>query len=256
MAAATATAAPPTPIPITLIPILVTNDVDAQDSSHQIFYHSITAMTQVPAISSKSFEELRALHYSVHRDFYALAACRTATKQKPPLAIDVKKPEAGSRKYRGPTITFKVGEESPELFLVHGSVLTGASDFVRLALQRDWQEATSRVIPLPEDEPDIFEIYQAWLYDRSIYTQYWLGAEEAADEAVRLLKAWILGDKLMDGKFKDAIMDVLIGRMNDTGSLAGYRRLAGFVYSKTPDGSPPRRLITVTMTLPYPTFKS
>ena len=220
-----------------------------QDPNQGDIHHSITSRLE---LRSLSFEELRVTHYAATDGIQRRYAKSASTTQNVPVALSVERPENGSRRYRGPVITFKVGNENSELFMIHESLVTGSSEFARLALQREWKEAADRIIPLPEDEPDIFEIYQAWLYDRSIYTEYWLGSEESADEAVRLLKAWGLGDKLLDTQFKDAIMDALIGRMNDiasycaSGTLSGYRRLIAVVYNKTPDDSAPRRLMIVS----------
>ncbi|KAI5358143.1 Putative SKP1/BTB/POZ domain superfamily protein [Septoria linicola] len=205
-------------------------------------FQSITASL----LESISLEELRLRDYGAGRTPLTTAKPNLCSGPSgPPVKLTVRSAENGSSEFRGTMLTFEVGADNPESFLIHEGVAKRASEFVRLALQRDWQEATNRIISLPDDEPDIFEIYQSWLYERKIYTPFWLGAEQSADEPVRLVKAWALGDKLLDIDFKDAVMDALINRMRSISpAFAGYRRLNAFIYSITPDKSAPRRLMT------------
>ena len=203
-------------------------------------YYNITATTPYAQLST---EELRLRDYHASRT--PVFAPDPSKEAGEVLKLSVQKPESGSGKFRGPVITFVVGTKDAETFAIHQNVVSKQSAFVRLALQGNWQEAKSRVIPLPDDDPKTFEIYQAWLYDRKIYTDRWIVGFTGLDtEPRRLLKAWILGDKLLDTNFKDALMDALIGRLSDTEAFAAFRAATSFIYTRTPDGSAPRRLLT------------
>ncbi|KAK5715975.1 hypothetical protein LTR15_009800 [Elasticomyces elasticus] len=61
------------------------------------------------------------------------------------------------------TIVFSVGgsEGLPfQRFVVHENAVRPVAEFVKLALTGEWKEATERTIPLPEDEPAVFHVYQ------------------------------------------------------------------------------------------------
>jgi hypothetical protein len=70
----------------------------------------------------------------------------------------------------GEVVIFLVGTHEPRRFTVHENIVKASSEFVRLALRGDWAEASSRIIPLPEDEPAVFSVYQHWLYNGLIHT--------------------------------------------------------------------------------------
>ena len=74
-------------------------------------------------------------------------------------------------RFNGEAIVFLVGGDAPKRFIVHEGLVKPRSDFVRLALRGDWKEAQERTIPLPEDDPNIFSVYQRWLYAGLIHTR-------------------------------------------------------------------------------------
>ncbi|KAK3621710.1 hypothetical protein LTR56_022474 [Elasticomyces elasticus] len=117
-------------------------------------------------------------------------------------------------------------------FAMHEGLVSSASEFVRLALRGEWREADQRVIPLPEDEPVVFNEYQTWLYSRRI---------SPFSTLEKLVKCYILADKLMDVEFRDAVMDYVLVHIRSTTSFAPS--LANLVYGSTPEGSPLRRLM-------------
>ena len=137
-------------------------------------------------------------------------------------------------------IVFVVGTDTPERFTVHESLIKPRSEFVRLALRGDWQEARERTIPIPDDDPDIFSVYQQWLYVGFIHTCSNTVFTQPDDEYTTLVKAYILGEKVMDHNFKDSIADAIVEKLHimrrfDTG-------LTTLVFDNTPSTSPLRRL--------------
>lgn len=109
---------------------------------------------------------------------------------------------------------------------------------------------TERTITLPDDEPAVFSIYQSWLYTSKLLTR----SEEneyAIDPEYRLLvKAYILGEKLIDQDFKDCIADALVEKFdafNDINASATALdqfdlSLTGLVFKSEPAVSPLRKL--------------
>jgi hypothetical protein len=137
---------------------------------------------------------------------------------------------------KGDVVVFVVGTDAPERFTIHENLIKPSSEFVRLALRGEWKEAQERVIPLAEDDPSVFSVYQQWLYSGLIHTR----CDLSDDEFNTLVKAYILGEKIIDQHFKDSVADALIEK------LCSLRRfdttLTNLVFDNTPSASPLRRL--------------
>lgn len=133
------------------------------------------------------------------------------------------------------TVTFVLGEQDPECFVVHENVVEPHSEFVRLALNRDWKEAKERIIKLPDVEPNVFEMYHCWLYHiqpcRNSYTTSY----------TTLVKAYCLGERLIDINFKDVVIDSIVQELKMTSAFD--LGLVQLVYENTPEKSPLRRLL-------------
>lgn len=73
-----------------------------------------------------------------------------------------------------------------------------------------WLESTQRTIQLPEDEAEIFGIYVHWLYYGTLPVCCNDSGLPENQEYLKLVKAYTLGDKLMDTKFQNAAIDAII----------------------------------------------
>lgn len=139
-------------------------------------------------------------------------------------------------------IFFDVGKDAPKRFTIHEDLVTPRSEFVALALKREWKEAQQRTIPLPDDEPDVFKLYKKWIYYCRIFSMNGTAANQQGDgEYCLLVKAYILGEKLVDNHFKDAIIDCIIDKLRSTAMFD--LRLTNPIYNHTPETSPLRRLL-------------
>jgi hypothetical protein len=137
-------------------------------------------------------------------------------------------------------VTFRVGIDAPKDFVVHEGVIAPGSEFVRLALRGDWKEARERIIPLPEDDPEVFAVYQRWLYGGHICTSTVDLEPGSMDEYELLVHAYILGEKFADVGFRDCITDAIIDKLSQQ---TRFRlRLTDEVYNNTPSKSPLRSL--------------
>lgn len=56
-------------------------------------------------------------------------------------------------------MTAVVGTEKKE-YNVHEQILCANSPFFKAAFEEEWAEGRERTIPLPEDDPEVFELYQ------------------------------------------------------------------------------------------------
>lgn len=136
-------------------------------------------------------------------------------------------------------LKFRVGPEEA-VYTLHENAIVSRSEFVRLALRHDWKEAQERCISMPEDDATAFEVYQTWLYTGTVFTNAVIDAQESDDEYGVLVRAYLLGQKLMDNDFKDTIIDAIVNKLLTTG-LFDIRQ-TGTVYDNTPKGAPLRRL--------------
>jgi hypothetical protein len=144
------------------------------------------------------------------------------------------------RRLNGDVIVFLVGTSTPQRYSIHERLVSPRSEFVRLALRGPWKEAQERIINLPEDDSVVFSVYQQWLYGGLIHTCRDTSFSGADDEYETLAKAYILGEKLMDHDFKDAVTDAIVEKLR---SLRRFdTSLTNLVFSNTPSGSPLRRL--------------
>lgn len=121
---------------------------------------------------------------------------------------------------------------------MHEELARKQSAFFEAAFGRDWKEAKEKMFPLLDDTPDTFRIYFHWAYSRRIFCE---PMHIFKDETIRahhnlLIRTYILGDKLQDSDFQDAIMDVFIACCREN-SIWPIRHMS-FVFKNTLDNSP------------------
>jgi hypothetical protein len=62
-------------------------------------------------------------------------------------------------------ITVLVGEgEAQKSFIVHKELICTRSEFFRVSMKEVWNQGKEGVIPLPEDDPQVFALYVQSLY--------------------------------------------------------------------------------------------
>lgn len=102
-----------------------------------------------------------------------------------------------------------VGDQQ-ETFGVHERLMRASSPFFDKAMSPEWQESVQRIIRLPEDEPEIFQLYVHWLYFGTLPVFCDEPGHLGNTEYLDLAKAYTLGDKLMDTMFQDTVIDAII----------------------------------------------
>jgi hypothetical protein len=134
-------------------------------------------------------------------------------------------------------------------FLVHKDKLLQRSTFFKAACSERWQQSGSKAVELPEDIPDIFEIYIHCVYrdevDLGDLSQR-IGEESAEvnDDYVafdRLIRTWCLADKLGDLVSANALMDYFVD-YSDRIHLVPAPKLCGLAYDMSMEGSCIRQL--------------
>ncbi|KAF2130162.1 hypothetical protein P153DRAFT_290245 [Dothidotthia symphoricarpi CBS 119687] len=129
-----------------------------------------------------------------------------------------------------------VGEKK---FRIHKTHLRSSSDFFKNATKAEWTDPDdpAKPIDLSDESPDTFEAYGHWLYSRKI-----LAKEELGATWNHLAHLYVLGEKLMDKTFQDAVIDTMIG-FNGSKRTTPASDAIIIIYKGTPGGSPARRLM-------------
>lgn len=128
-----------------------------------------------------------------------------------------------------------------KLYHIHKRLLLGAS---RLLQRSDGS------VDLPNEEPRLFQVYMEWLYGNRSKTVFKaINAHEVTVTATgtedmpgarALIELYLLGERLRDVKFKNAVVDAYIKAVQKaTNSPACF---AAQIYSQLPTDSPFRHL--------------
>lgn len=147
----------------------------------------------------------------------------------------------------GGIIQVIVGSDSLVTLYVHENVICASSDFFKAAMSSDWKESRERSIELRDDEPDAFQIYQHWLYCGTIPTRNGDADMKSNIEYLELAKAYVLGDKLRDGNFKDVIIDAALHKSSSVISDGAYlfpgEDVVRCIYDNTPKSCEARHFL-------------
>ncbi|KAK5120435.1 hypothetical protein LTR85_006374 [Meristemomyces frigidus] len=116
--------------------------------------------------------------------------------------------------FAAPAVQVKVGQAATTFF-VNGDLLCSTSDYFKTVLKQEWREGKRRVVELPTDAADSFNAYMNWLHNRTVVLGYNDGQNPLLEiNFDDLTDAYALGDKLLDGDFKDAVTDAVVVSMN------------------------------------------
>ncbi|PVI07048.1 hypothetical protein DM02DRAFT_609425 [Periconia macrospinosa] len=157
-------------------------------------------------------------------------------------------------------ITVTVGdEEEKRSFKIHEDAICDRSSFFRNSMKPEWaaMRPDPRVIDLPEDSPEAFALYRTWLYCGKLAI---LPAENDNNNSIAgnsstlgtppehyhtLAYAYVLGERLLDVRFKNTIMDtyVLFARGGTGPRYYPSNEEIRIIYDGTVEGSPIRKFL-------------
>ncbi|KAM0515288.1 hypothetical protein ACHAPE_006245 [Trichoderma viride] len=110
-----------------------------------------------------------------------------------------------------------------------------------------WETSASGSVTLKEEDPEVFEVYQHWLYFENLPVQNDSPGLEGNTEYVQLAKAYVLGEMLQDVNFKDAVLDAILAKSRSKASDGQRWFPVGpairYIYEGTPESSAARRLL-------------
>ncbi|TKA83002.1 hypothetical protein B0A55_04672 [Friedmanniomyces simplex] len=145
------------------------------------------------------------------------------------------------------SVTVLVGEDGHS-FSVHEGLLCENSPFFTSAMKKEWAEGQKREIPLPDDKPEVFNLYAEWKYTGKLLSR--LSPSDSGSnggELTLLIDAYVFGEKVQDRDFQDATLDALIMSTNTQDQEGKKWFPSGAVvrraYRGTLAGSPIRRLL-------------
>ena len=141
-------------------------------------------------------------------------------------------------------VTIEV-DDPPTSFRIDEAFIRGSSKFFDKALNAEWKEGQSHIIQLPESDATAFSVYLNWRYFGRLFVEDGENGK-MSKSWWNLVEAYILGDKLLDSDFKDAICDAVAekSQVDNAGEVLifgpKHRR---HLYENTVSGSPMRRLL-------------
>lgn len=103
-------------------------------------------------------------------------------------------------------------------FHVNEKLICAASPFFDRAFGGEWDESRTRTIELREHDAQVFRTYMHWLYLQKLAVRNDAPGSVGNEEYLHLAKAYVLGDFLSDGDFKDAVIDAILEKSTTTAS--------------------------------------
>jgi hypothetical protein len=104
------------------------------------------------------------------------------------------------------TVVLLVGKEQQEM-LVHTNIISAHSTFFRTALKKEWKEGQTRVIKLPEDDPDIVTRYLDFVYHNRLVTQC---KSQPDANHIDLALLYVYGERVLDTYIQNTIVEHLL----------------------------------------------
>ncbi|KAL2027397.1 hypothetical protein VTO58DRAFT_111488 [Aureobasidium pullulans] len=132
-------------------------------------------------------------------------------------------------------VTVVVGSKKKS-YSLHKGLLCFYSDYFRAAFNGSFKEATDGKIELMDVEPEVFDIFQVWLYSRRL--------QAPADSVLyfsTLGQLWVFGDKHQIPLLQNEVMDEIFAK--EAKLKVFHTKLVNLAYEHTPVGSPLRKAV-------------
>ncbi|KAL8700404.1 MAG: hypothetical protein Q9224_000986 [Gallowayella concinna] len=138
-------------------------------------------------------------------------------------------------------VKVKVGPEgAQEEFQPHAELLSYYSPFFKSMMSGNWVEAQTGIINLSADDPEVFEVFQNWLYGHDLG----LVGDQVEDTSL-ILSLWVFGDKIQVPDFQNAAIEALRSAVVPPLPHTRTFRLQDIqtAFEHTGEGSPLRKFI-------------
>ncbi|KAI8939605.1 hypothetical protein NX059_003368 [Plenodomus lindquistii] len=127
-----------------------------------------------------------------------------------------------------------------KIFHVHKDVLSKTSNFFRAALKKEWTARRKGPIKLSDEDPDLFEMYVQWLYSQKVSIKS--SHPGYHNVLFSLVQSHILGARLLDPKYQNAVMKALILYADET-RMYPHDGILRYAYDNTLPSSPLRMIL-------------
>jgi hypothetical protein len=161
------------------------------------------------------------------------------------------------------------GEGVARQFAIHEALLTTRSEFFKKAMGKGGKEVEDKVVKLPDDDMDIFALYEQLVYtgrlpifdnsvDRFEYSQVFgpnpydcKDCGKCGEEYLTLTNVYVLAEKLQDIKAKNTTIDAIMSKVTHESSiinrdhgpcLPGYKVIK-MMYKNMPGHCPGRQIL-------------
>lgn len=137
------------------------------------------------------------------------------------------------------------GDGDSHTFVVHKEIICHHSPFFKAACTGHFREAEDRVVKLPDDRAELFDIFLQWLYSQNLQQVF---AEVTLPAWTTFIELYILADKLQVRTLKSAIMDQMVCRAVAAGGSYQREKFPTnadirLAYETTPPTSPMRQFL-------------
>lgn len=126
-------------------------------------------------------------------------------------------------------------------YVIHKDLLCYYSDFFRGAFNGSFKEAEEKKLPLPDDHPYFFDIFNSFLYTNQLRDSE--GTKDIDLEWEDLIRLWVFGDEYLAPAFQNSVMDAMWAKSLQDDELPDLSNLK-YIYEHTMPGSPLRRILT------------
>jgi len=133
-------------------------------------------------------------------------------------------------------VTVVVTGSKKKSYSLHKGLLCFYSDYFRAAFNGSFKEATDGKIELMDVEPEVFDIFQVWLYSRRLQA-----SQKPALFYMTLAQLWVFGDKHQIPLLQNEVMDEIFARRAKLSVF--HTPLVKLAYEQTPVGSPLRKAV-------------
>ncbi|CAD0088398.1 unnamed protein product, partial [Aureobasidium mustum] len=144
----------------------------------------------------------------------------------------------GDNCFRG-IVTVEVGPQK-QAFSIHKDLLCFYSDYFRGAFDGSFKEAVDGKIWLEKEDPAIFDIFNAFLYNRKLQNAKGLVGPSLSFRT--LIDLWIFGDQFVVPLLQNLAVDSL-KQKSDAEMIIPWRTEMRHVYDNTLHGAPLRRIM-------------
>jgi len=145
-------------------------------------------------------------------------------------------------------VTLVVGPEQTKM-TVHGTYITRDSDFFKAALKKEWIEGETRVIKLPEEDPETMAHYMTFVYHNKLPLDDLRPTKREHFNArwPILIDLYVRGERFLNRAMQNAAIKEVIRltcvRCGNGMRWFPSRENVDRIYRGTPEGSPIRRLM-------------